>query len=85
MRSEKFIPCDKEGLREVVLVAIELMVNIVVSTIIAEDHMKEVARKPKSTMIIDSLDCSKREEEYCSMRGHARDEERESTTNGVED
>ena len=83
MCSKELIPCHKEGLREVVLVTIELVVYIMVSTIVVEEHMEEVARKPQSTMIIDCLDCSEREKKYCSSRGHAGDEKGESPTHGV--
>jgi len=80
---ENLVPSDEEGLREVVLVAIELVVYVMVSTVVVEEHMEEIAREPQSTMIVDCLDCSEGEEEDGSSRGHAGDEEGESPAHGV--
>ena len=54
-----------------------------VSTVVVEEHMEEIAREPQSTMIVDCLDCSEGEEEDGSSRGHAGDEEGESPAHGV--
>jgi hypothetical protein len=83
--SKDLVPHDKEGLREVVLVAVELMVDVMVSAVVAEEYMEDVPRKPQTTVVVDGLDGREREEEYASPRGHARDEERERATDGVQD
>lgn len=54
--SEDFIPSDEEWLREVVLVAIELMMNIMVSSVVPEEEMKYVSGEPKAAVIIDAFD-----------------------------
>lgn len=73
--SEDFVPHDEEGLREVVLVAIELVVDVVVSAVVAEEDMEDVPGKPKATVVIDSLDGRKGEEEYACPWGHPGYEE----------
>jgi len=69
------IPHDEEGLREVVLVAIELVVDVMVSAVVAEEDMEDVPGEPQAAVVIDSLDGREREEEYARPWGHARDEE----------
>ena len=54
--SEDLVPHDKEGLREVVLVSIELVVDVMVSAVVAEEYMEDVPRKPQTTVVIDGLD-----------------------------
>jgi hypothetical protein len=83
--SEDLVPHDKEGLREVVLVPVELMVDVMVSAVVAEEYMEDVSRKPQTTVVIDGLDGRKREEENPNPWGHARDEERERAADGVQD
>lgn len=83
--SEDLVPHDKEGLREVVLVAIELVVNVMVGAVVAEEDMEDVAREPQAAVVIDGLDGRKREEEYGRLRSHAGDEEGEGAADGVQD
>jgi hypothetical protein len=58
--------------------------NVMVSTVVAEEDMEDVPRKPHATVIIDGLDGCKGEEEYGCPWSHAGDEERERTTDGVQ-
>jgi hypothetical protein len=60
-------------------------VDVMVSAVVAEEYMEDVPRKPQTTVVVDGLDGREREEEYASPRGHARDEERERATDGVQD
>ena len=83
--SEDLVPHDEEGLREVVLVAIELVVDVMVSAVVAEKDMEDVPREPQTAVVIDGLDGRKGEKEYACPWGHAGDEERERTPNGVQD
>lgn len=83
MRAKNLVPHNEERLREVVLVAIELVVNVMVSAIILEKNMQNISGKPQPAVIIHGLDCSEREEEDGGPRSHSGDEERKSTADCI--
>jgi hypothetical protein len=55
-----------------------------ISTVVAEQCLEDVTRKPQPAMIVHCLDGSKGEKEYGCPWSHTRDEKRECTTNGVQ-
>jgi hypothetical protein len=55
-----------------------------ISAIVVEQGMEDVTRKPQPTVIIHRLDGCEREKEYGCPWSHTREEERESTTDGVQ-
>ena len=59
--------------------------NIMVSRVITEEDVKRVSGEPQSTVIIYRLDGSEGEEKDSRSWGHTREEERQSTTNGVQE
>ena len=82
--SKYLVPHHKKGLWKVVLVAIELMVNVMISTVVAEQCLEDVTRKPQPAMIIHCLNGSKGEKEYGCPWSHTRDKKWECATNGVQ-
>lgn len=71
-------------MRKVVFVAIELVVNVMISGVVVEQCMEDVAGKPQPAVVIHRLDGRKREKEYGCSRSHTGEEERESTADGVQ-
>jgi hypothetical protein len=51
------------------------MVNVMIGTVIAEQRLEDVTRKPKPTMIIHSFDGCEGEKEYGCPWSHTRDKE----------
>ena len=60
------------------------MVDVMISSVIVEEKMKDITGQPESTMIIYSFKYGKAEENNCSPCSHARDEKREGPTKSVE-
>lgn len=58
--------------------------NVVVSSVVLEKQMEDIARQPEPTMIVDGLDHSETEEENSSACGHSRDKEGYGTTERVQ-
>ena len=54
-----------------------------ISAVVAEEYMEDVARKPQSAVIVDGFDGGEGEEEDGGSGCHAGDEEGESAANGV--
>ena len=71
MGSKNSVPCNKERLREVVLVAVQLMMDVMVCAVVAKDPMEDIPRETKTTVIINALDGGKGEEENGSPRSHS--------------
>lgn len=69
------VPKDKERLRKVVFVAIELVVNVMVSSVVVEQRMEDVTGKPQPAVVIHCLDGRKREKEYGCSWSHTGEEE----------
>jgi len=72
--SKYLVPHHKKGLWKVVLVSIELMVNVMICTVVAEQCLEDVPRKPQPAMIIHRLNGSKGEKEYGCPWSHTGDE-----------
>lgn len=85
VRAKNLVPHNEERLREVVLVAVELVVNVMVSAIILEKNMQNISGKPQPAVIVHGLDRSEREEEDGGPRSHSGDEERKSTADCIQD
>lgn len=83
--TENPIPHHKEGLGEIVFGSIELMMNIMVSRVVSEEDVKGVSGEPESTVIVNRLDGGEGEEKDGGSWGHTGEEERQSTTNGVQE
>lgn len=71
VRSKKFVPYGEEWLRIIELGALELMMNVMVSSVILEKQMEDITRQPESTMIINRFDHSKAEKDYSSTCSHS--------------
>ena len=67
---KKFVPYGKEWLRIIVLQPLQLMMNVMVSCVILEKDMEDVARQPQSTVIINSFHNSEAEEYSCCSCSH---------------
>lgn len=84
MGPEDPVPGDEEGLREVVLVAVELVVDVVVGAVVAEEHVEDVPREAHPAVVVHGLDGGEGEEEDARSGAHAGGEERDGPADGVE-
>ena len=82
--SKKSIPYWEEWLRIVVLQALKLMVDIVISGVVLEEQVEDIARQPKPRVIINSFNHSKAEKYHGCSCSHSRDKKREGSTQSVE-
>lgn len=57
------IPCHEEGLREVALVAGELVMDVMVRRVVPEQDVERVPRKHQPAVVVDPLDGGEGEEE----------------------
>jgi hypothetical protein len=85
VRAKHLVPHYKEWLWKVVFVSVELIVNVIVSIVVVEQHVEDVTKKPQSTMVIQGFDGCEGEKEYGCPWSHARGKEWERTTNCVQD
>jgi len=83
--AKDLVPHDEEWLREIVLVAVQLMVNVVVGAVVVEQDVEGVEGEPEAAMVVHALDCRKRKEEDARPGGHPGDEEREGPRRRVEE
>lgn len=60
------------------------MVDVMVSCIVLEENVENVAREPKPTVIVNSLHHREAKEENCCLRSHARDQEGNGTPKCVQ-
>lgn len=55
-----------------------------ISRVVLEDDVENIARKPKATVIINSLDHGKTKKENCCLSSHPRDQEGHGTSKCVQ-
>lgn len=63
MSPKNLIPRHEERLREVILVSIQMMMNVMVRAVVREQEKKYISREAEPAMIIDSLHGGEGEEE----------------------
>ncbi|URE09921.1 hypothetical protein MUK42_05493 [Musa troglodytarum] len=83
--SQDHVPCDEEWLREVVLVAVELMMDIVIRGVVPEEEVEDVPGKPQAAVVIYPFDGGEGEEEDGGSGRHAREKEGEAAAEGVQE
>jgi hypothetical protein len=84
VRPAQLIPCDEEGLGEVILGAVQLMVDVVVGGVVPEHVVEGVVRQPEPTVVVDSLDGGEGEEEDRSAGSHSGRQEGYGPAHGVQ-
>jgi len=85
MGAHDLVPSDEEWLREVVLVAIELMVNIMECAVVVKQHVQGVAREHEPAVVVNGFHGAEGEEEHGGQGGHAGDEGGETPADHVQD
>lgn len=83
--SADLVPCDEERLREVVPVAVELMVDVVVRRVVPKAQVQDVPGEPQPAVVVYALDGAEGEEEDGGSRRHAGDDERQRAAAGVQE
>lgn len=59
------------------------MMDVVISSVVLEENMKDIARQPQPTVIIDCFNHSKAKEIHSSSRSHPRHKERDRPAESV--
>ncbi|CAL9762034.1 unnamed protein product [Musa acuminata subsp. burmannicoides] len=83
--SQDHVPCDEEWLREVVLVAVELMMDVMIRGVVPEEQVEDVPGKPQPAVVIYPFDGGEGEEEDGGSGRHARENEGEAAAEGVQE
>jgi len=85
VRAAELVPSDEEGLREVVLGAVQLVVDVVVRGVVPEDVVEGVPGQPQAAVVVDGLDGSEGEEEDGRTGRHPRHQEGNCTADSVQE
>ena len=85
MSAENLVPSDEEWLREVVLVSVQLVVDVVVRSVVPEEDVEEVEGEPEAAVVVDPLHRREGEEVNGGVGRHPRYQEGEGAAHGVEE